>query len=395
MAFITSFVALATDAMLPAMTVIGEDLKVSDPNHNQYIISLMFLGLAVGQLFYGPWSDAVGRKLAIYVGFVVFLIGCLLSYFSESFTTMMIGRVLQGLGLAGPRVVVMALIRDLYAGRGMARIMSFISAVFIMVPALAPALGLIVLNFSGWRAIFGSFIVLGIVVCLWFAVRQPETLPLEKRLPVKPEKLWQSFLEVLSSRQAFGYTLASGFIFGSFVTYLSTAQQVFEVAYQLDGKAFALWFAILAIFIGVASLVNGALVMKYGMRKLTFWALITSIALATVLLVWAYVYDGTPPFVVFVTIFAAIFFCTGLLFGNLMALCMEPLGHIAGIGAAITSATSNLISIPLAVFVGSLFNGTILPLVAGFVALPALGLMTMIFIEHGREQLNETDAHPR
>ena len=239
MAFITSFVALATDAMLPAMTVIGEDLKVSDPNHNQYIISLMFLGLAVGQLFYGPWSDAVGRKLAIYVGFVVFLIGCLLSYFSESFTTMMIGRVLQGLGLAGPRVVVMALIRDLYAGRGMARIMSFISAVFIMVPALAPALGLIVLNFSGWRAIFGSFIVLGIVVCLWFAVRQPETLPLEKRLPVKPEKLWQSFLEVLSSRQAFGYTLASGFIFGSFVTYLSTAQQVFEVAYQLDGKAFA------------------------------------------------------------------------------------------------------------------------------------------------------------
>ena len=387
MAFITSFVALATDAMLPALSAIGDDLGVLDPNHNQYTISLMFLGLAVGQLFYGPWSDTVGRKKAIYIGFLVFLFGSLLSYLSETFFTMIIGRVLQGLGLAGPRVVVMALIRDLYAGRAMARIMSFISAVFIMVPALAPAFGLLVLHFLGWRSIFGSFIVLGILVCLWFALRQPETLSEEKRLAFKPGELWDSFIEILHTRQAIGYTLASGFIFGSFVTYLSTAQQIFEVVYELDGRVFALWFAILAIFIGAASLLNGKLVLNYGMRKLTFRALLASIVIASCLLVLSYLYDGKPPFLLFVTFFAAIFFCTGLLFGNLMALCMEPLGHIAGIGAAITSATSNLISIPIAVFVGSLFAGTVMPLVSGFVVLPGLGLLIMIFVE--RRQTSE------
>ena len=384
MAFITSFVALATDAMLPALSIIGDDLGVANPNDNQYIIYLMFFGLAIGQIFYGPWSDTVGRKIAIYVGFCVFLVGCFLSYFSESFTTMMIGRVLQGLGLAGPRVVVMALIRDLYAGRAMARVMSFISAVFIMVPALAPILGLVILNFSGWRAIFGSFILLGLVVLAWFALRQPETLVTEKRISLTVAKLTANALEVYTTRQAIGYTLASGFIFGAFVTYLGTSPQVFQIVYGLDEATFTRWFAVLALFIGAASLLNGKLVMTLGMRKLTMVALVISIILATVLLLLSLSYDGKPPFWAFIILFAAIFFCTGILFGNLMALSMEPLGHIAGIGAAITSATSNLMSIPLAIFFGSLFAGTATPLIASFLILPAVGLLIMFWVEKGR-----------
>ncbi|MCB1639318.1 MAG: MFS transporter, partial [Thiothrix sp.] len=183
-ALLSSFVALSIDAMLPALPEIGQALGVTDENQPQLILSVLFLGMALGQLVIGPLSDSIGRKPLIYIGLGIFIIGCILSWRAENFTTMLIGRFLQGLGAASPRTITMALVRDCYSGRAMARIMSFSMLVFIMVPALAPGIGQVIIHLAGWRSIFLVFILLGILVVAWFGLRIPETLPAEKRTPL-------------------------------------------------------------------------------------------------------------------------------------------------------------------------------------------------------------------
>ena len=181
LALMISMVALSIDVMLPALFNISQDLHAEHPNDRQYIIAAVFLGLAIGQLFYGPLSDSTGRKPAIYIGFGLFLIGCLLSIFAENFTVMLIGRLLQGLGVASPRIVSLALIRDQYEGREMARFVSLVMTVFILVPVLAPALGQLILIFAEWRMIFVALFILGLATLIWFSLRQEETLAVENR----------------------------------------------------------------------------------------------------------------------------------------------------------------------------------------------------------------------
>jgi DHA1 family bicyclomycin/chloramphenicol resistance-like MFS transporter len=181
MALMTSLVALSTDAMLPALPLIGGDLGVRNPNNNQLVLSVFFLGVTVGQMLFGPLSDSAGRKPAIYAGLVLFMLGCLLSIIATDFPTMLAGRVLQGIGVAGPRTVTVALIRDQYEGPAMARIMSFVMTVFILVPVAAPMLGQGLLFVADWRAIFVLFLALAVLALGWFALRQPETLPAERR----------------------------------------------------------------------------------------------------------------------------------------------------------------------------------------------------------------------
>ena len=181
LALLISMVALATDAMLPALPQIGDELGVIHENNRQQVISIFFLGFGVGQMLYGPLSDSIGRKPAMYGGLAVFMIGSLLSVVADSFELMLLGRLLQGFGAAGPRIVVVALVRDQYEGRAMARVMSAIMAVFILVPALAPAVGQGVMVLSDWRAIFILFIALAAIALVWLAMRQPETLPHDRR----------------------------------------------------------------------------------------------------------------------------------------------------------------------------------------------------------------------
>ena len=364
-ALLVSIVALATDAMLPALPAIGRDLEVPRRNDAQFVVTAMFLGLGLGQMVFGPLSDSIGRRPAIHAGLLLFMAGCLLSLFAPSFEVMIAGRVLQGFGAAGPRVVTMALVRDLYEGRRMARILSFAMAVFILVPAIAPALGQGIQGLGGWHAIFAVFLATAAVALLWFGLRQPETLAPAHRRPFTPRAVGAAVLEVLRIRTALGYTLATGFVFALFVAYLSSAQQIFQDAYG-TGALFPAYFAALVLAIGGASLANGRLVVTYGMQRLTGMATMAIALLSTLALAPAFAFDGLPPLWLFTAYMLAAFLCIGLLFGNLNALAMEPLGHIAGVGSAVVSSLATFISIPLGAVAGLGFDGTIYPLTAAF-----------------------------
>jgi len=382
MAMMISLVALSIDAMLPALGMIGADLNVTGANDTQLVVSLFFLGLALGQMFYGPWPDSVGRKRAIYVGFAVYLVGTVVAILSTDFSAMLAGRFLQGLGAAGPRIVAIAMIRDQFEGRAMARVMSMIMAVFIVVPAIAPAIGQGILLFASWRAIFWVFLAMAILTTAWFAARLPETLAVEARAPFSFMRIFRAIGETCANRIAFGYTIAAGLIFGAFVGYLNSAQAVFQTQYGL-GEQFPLYFAVLALTIGISSAVNAKLVLKHGMRPLSRWALYGLCVLSFPFLAVAWSYGGNPPLWMMMVYFCMAFFCIGILFGNFNAMAMEPLGHIAGVAAAVIASLTTFISLAIGTWIGLSFDGTILPLTGGFALLGLASLAVMYWTEHG------------
>lgn len=370
MAMLTSLVALSIDAVLPALPAIGADLGVTRANDNQLVISLLFLGFALGQMLYGPLSDGVGRKRAAYLGLGLCMTGCVLAMAAWSFPVVLLGRLLQGFGVAGPRTITLALVRDRFSGREMARVMSFIMTIFILVPIIAPTLGQVALSVAGWRAIFGGYLVMAVVTSVWFLLRQTETLPEARRIPLSTERLLGAVREVFRSRVALLYTVATGLVFGAFLGYLNSTQQILQEQYGL-GSRFPLYFAVLAISLGGATFSNARLVMRLGMRPLVSRALVAIVVFSAVFLVVAWRDAGNPPLWTLMAYLLAVFFAIGLLFGNLNALAMEPLGHVAGTGAAVVGSTSTLISLVLGTAIGQSYNGTVIPLVAGFAVLAA------------------------
>jgi DHA1 family bicyclomycin/chloramphenicol resistance-like MFS transporter len=383
MALMMSLVAMSIDVMLPALTNIGNDLGVQRDNANQLVVTLIFLGLAVGQLIYGPLSDSIGRKPAIYIGYAVFIVGSLLAIFAVTFPMMLVGRLLQGMGVAAPRSVSMALIRDEYEGRAMARVMSFIMMVFILVPIIAPSFGQAILLVADWRAIFVVLLILGVISLVWFAVRQPETLPGPRRAPLSASRLMRVLREVLTNPIALGYTLMAGLIQGAFQGYLSSSQQIFQVQYGL-GALFPLIFAANAVAIGLASFTNGRLVMRYGMRALSQVGILALCGLSVAFLGVALFTGGQPPLWLLMLYLTPTFFCVGILFGNMNAIAMQPLGHVAGIGAAMVGAVATLLATPLGMVIGQSYNGTVTPLVVGFAVLGLSALAIMRWAEASR-----------
>ncbi len=365
LALMTSIIALSTDMMLPALEIIGKDLNVANANDPQLIISSLFLGLAIGNILAGPLSDSYGRKPVIYFGYLVFVLGCVLSLIATDLTLMLVGRVLQGFGAAFPRIVTLALVRDLYEGRAMARIMSIVMAVFIIVPAISPAIGQGILLISHWRHMFTLLMIMAILTFIWFALRQRETLGLEARRKLSLNSILGGIKECISIRAALGYTISAGLIFGAFLGYLSSAQQIFQVAFGV-GELFPIYFGTAALSIGLASVINSKLVIKHGMRWLTIRALVVTISVSTLFLIPSIMMNGVPPLWMFMVWLLIVFFAMGIMFGNFNAMAMEPLGHMAGLGAAFVGALSTFISLPLGWAVGHFFDGGVLPLVSGF-----------------------------
>jgi DHA1 family bicyclomycin/chloramphenicol resistance-like MFS transporter len=378
---IMSLAALSIDAMLPALPQIGSDLNVQNTNDRQLVVSLFFLGLAMGQLFFGPLSDKTGRKPAIYRGYALFIVGSLIALSAMSFPMLLFGRLLQGIGISGPRAITLALVRDQYKGRAMARVMSFVMTVFILVPMIAPTLGQTLLFFAGWRSIFGCFVLLAVIASLWVALRIPETLAPENRAPFSLRRIIMTVREIVNIRLALGYTVAAGVMSGVHLGYLNSAQQIFQEQYAL-GELFPLCFAIVALSIGLASFLNTRLVMRFGMRFLVRWASFAILGLSSAALGIALLTAGQPPLWLLMACLMMTFFCIGILFGNMNALAMEPLGHVAGTGAAVVGSLSTLISIPFGTVIGGSYNGTILPLVAGMVVLAGLSIVVIRWAEY-------------
>jgi MFS transporter, DHA1 family, multidrug resistance protein len=398
MATMTALVALSIDMILPALPAIGATLGVKRANDSQLIVSLLFLGFGFGQFFYGPVSENVGRKPAVYVGLALFSAGCLMALLARTFPVMLVGRVLQGIGVGGPRAMTIALVRDKFEGRAMARVMSLVMAVFILVPVIAPSIGQAVLRFAGWRTIFGVYLALAVVLSIWFAWRQEETLMPAHRIPLSLMNIARGAREVFANRLAFGYTAAAGLVYGAFIGYLSSVQQILQEQYAL-GSRFPLFFSTLAIALGGASLCNARLVGRHGMRPLAGLALRLVCAVSIAYLVVAVLFSGHPPLWSLMAYLLASFFGIGLLFGNLNALAMQPLGHIAGLGAAVVGGSQTLISLAFGTVIGQSYDNTVLPLVAGFAILSALAIAAVRFAEARRTASVETmgrhaTAHP-
>lgn len=369
-AAITSILALGIDAILPAMPNMSADLGLEDPNTIQLAITYYLVGMGFGMLFFGPASDSYGRKPMIYAGMVLFLVGSIICAMADDYNTLIIGRLVQGVGVSAPRAITMSLVRDLYSGREMAKVMSIVSAAFILVPAIAPTLGVAVLSFGTWRMIFVLILVFGFVVLVWLAMRQPETLPKERRNKFSVSNILAGTNEVITTRDCIAAILAAGLSSAALFGYLGASQQIFADAFQQGGN-FPYLFGALALSIGLASVVNSRVVVRYGMRFLSRLASAVSTAIAVLYLVALLSLPIGDNLVIFMAWALPTFFCLGIMFGNLFSIGMVPLGHIAGVGSAVLGSTSTLIAAGLGGLIGQTFQGSVVPIVLGFAVLHA------------------------
>jgi MFS transporter, DHA1 family, multidrug resistance protein len=376
--------ALSIDLVLPALPLIANEMAVAQANDQQQVVSLLILGMCIGQIFYGPLSDSLGRKPAIALGLALYAAGSVIAIASSQFAQLLVGRFLQGLGAAGPRIVTLALVRDQYSGAAMARIMSVVISVLMVGPLIAPFLGQGILLIATWRFGFVALLVLDVAILGWLVLRQPETLPRARRVPISWTALRAAFAEVAASRVPLGYTAAAGIAFGELFAYVSSAPQIFGDIYAV-GTWFPACFAISGVAIALATFVNSRVVEHLGMRRLCTRASAGQAALSALFLVGALITGGTPPLPVTLAFLAGAFFCVGILFGNVNALAMEPLGHIAGLAAGVIGSLSWLIAVGLAVLIGRFFDGTVVPLATGFAVLGGILFALLRWLESSNE----------
>jgi len=373
LALLFATIALSIDAMLPALPQIALDLSPEDPNKAQLVITSFVLGMGLGTLFAGPLSDAFGRKATILAGFVLYILAALACWAAPSLETLLIARVVQGIGAAAPRTVSIAMVRDMFKGREMAQIMSFAMMIFTLVPAVAPLMGKGVIALAGWQAIFVAYVAFALLVMGWFTLRQPETLPREARRPLSWQALVAASAEVLSHRVVQISIAAQALTLGMLFATLSSMEGIFSDLFG-RGDSFPLWFGVIAMASMIGSILNARLVIRLGMRRMvtvTYGALL-ALTLAYLGLV-AVMPEGSG-FALHILWSVVLFAVMGLTLGNLNALAMEPVGHVAGMAASVTSAIATVVSVVLAVPVGLMFDGTQVPLLLGVSVFGALAL---------------------
>ena len=376
--------ALSIDIMLPAFPAIAEALGVTAANDRQEIITAYMIGFAAGQFVYGPFSDTIGRRPVAFFGFALFFAASALAAFAHSFPVLLAARALQGIGAAAPRIMALAIVRDRFAGDRMARVMSLVMMVFIVVPVIAPSIGQLILFAGPWRWIFGFLLVFALAVHAWVFLRLPETLKPENRRSFRLSPVLAAIRTAITTRQTLGYGTAMGLIFGTLMTYLGTAQQIVGELYGLK-QLFPVAFGISALAFAAASYTNSRLVMRFGARRLSHTALIAFIVITTAHA--ALTLGGNPPFPVFFMLTSLSMFLFGLIGPNFNALAMEPLGRIAGTAASFLGAYSTILSAVAGWAIGRQFDGTVAPVALGFAALGLGCLATVLVTERGRLKL--------
>ncbi|MCQ0971801.1 multidrug effflux MFS transporter [Paracoccus sp. TK19116] len=362
LAFLFATLAFSIDAMLPALPEIAQALTPDNVNRAQLILTSFVGGMGVGTLIAGPLSDAMGRKRTITLGFAIYIAAAIAAMFANSLEFLLIARFVQGLGAAGPRIVGLALVRDLYAGREMARITSFVMMIFILVPAMAPSVGAVIIDAFGWHGVFAAFVLFALGGATWLNLRQAETLPPERRRPLRIATLRAAAIEVLSDRQVMLATIVMTLGYAQMFGLLSSAQQLFGEAYG-RGDEFPLWFAAMALLSGIGTIFNATFVIRFGMRRIAKAAYIMQTCVSAVMLILLLT-DAVPAplrFPVFFFWVTSVFFMAGVTFGNLNALALQTMGHIAGMAASIVSAVATILSVLIAAPIGLFYNGTAIP----------------------------------
>jgi MFS transporter, DHA1 family, multidrug resistance protein len=372
--------ALAIDAMLPALTTIARSLGLANTSDAQLVVFTYVIGMAVGQLGWGVLSDRYGRRRVLLAGLGTYAVAAIACGLTHSFTALLVLRFLHGLAAAS-LVVTRSMVRDLYSGEPMARIMSLTFVVFLVSPVLAPSLGQGILLLAPWRGLFALIGGFAAVVWAWMALRLPETLHPEFRLQFDASHLRMAAAKVLGDRRANGYTLASAFVIASLLAYLGSVQQVFEQVYGRPALM-PTAFAISAGTMGLASIYNARMVGRLGMRRISHTGLaLLGVVAALHALVAATGHDSLWVFVLLQSLQLA---CVGLTVANFNTLAMEPMGEIAGLAAAVQGFISTLGAAVIAAVIGRMFDGSTLPLALGTIACFAAGLACVLWAERGR-----------
>lgn len=378
LALVFAIVAFSIDAMLPALPEIAEALTPQNVNRAQLVLTSFVGGMGLGLFFAGPLSDAYGRKPVITAGFALYAIAAIAAVFANSMEMLLAARFVQGFGAAAPRIVSLALVRDLYQGREMARITSFVMMIFILVPAIAPSIGAGIIHLVGWRGVFGAFVLLALVGSLWINLRQAETLPVARRRKLNLPSLISGAREVLGDPQVRLVTVVMTLGFGQMFALLSSAQQLFVETYQ-KGAEFPLWFAGMALLSGTGTVLNARYVLRLGMRRLVKAAYAMQVVVSGVMLVLVFG-DLLPEALRFPAFFlwsVSVFFMAGITFGNLNAMALQRMGHLAGMAASVVAAVSTIGAVLIAAPVGLLYDGTARPIILATLVCSGLALRLM------------------
>lgn len=373
--------ALAIDSMLPALPQMAEALGIAGANERQWIITAYLLGFGSAQIVYGTLSDRFGRRPILLFGLVVYVLASIAAAFAGSFETMMAARVVQGVGAAATRVLVVSIVRDCYSGRDMARVMSLAMIVFLAVPILAPSIGQAILWIAPWRWIFGVLTIFGALVMAWTMLRLRETQSPEDRKPIEVATVVAAFRTTLTTRLAVGYMLAMAFVLGGLFGFINSAQQVFVDVFHAP-EWFTTIFALIAMFMAAASLLNSRIVGRLGMRRVSHGALLAYIGLtgAHALVAW-WGYESLWSFAAFQ---GGAMFCFGLVAPNFGAMAMDPLGHVAGTASSVQGFVTTIVGALLGFYIGQHFDGTVVPLTLGFALCGLVALGIVLVAERGR-----------
>lgn len=373
--------ALAIDSMLPALPAIGDALGVVEENARQWVITAYLLGFGVAQIVYGPLADRYGRKPVLMVGLSLYVLFSVLAAFAPTFDLLIAARVGTGLGAAALRVLAVSIVRDRYSGRTMARVMSLSFLVFLGVPILAPTLGQLVLTVAPWPWVFGVLALAGGAFMIWAAIRLPETLHPEDRMPIQVARITAAFREAVTNRQSIGYTLAMTAITGALFGFINSSQQIFFDVFEAPGL-FTTVFALVAGGIAVASLLNARLVEKLGSRLISHSALLGFIAMAAIHS--AVALSGHETIWSFAVLQGLTMFCFGLIAGNFGSMAMEPMGHIAGTASSAQGFISTTVGSTLGFLIGQQFDGSVAPMAFGMTTMGLAALIFVLIAERGR-----------
>jgi DHA1 family bicyclomycin/chloramphenicol resistance-like MFS transporter len=372
---------LAMDMMLPALPDIASAFHITIANRPQMVLSTFLIGFGVGQFVIGPLSDRFGRRPVLLGGMTLYCIASVLAIAAPSFETLLLARALQGLGTSATRVIATSIVRDCYAGRRMASVMSLAMMVFIAVPVVAPSFGQAVLLLTQWRGIFIVLMVYGAAALIWSALRMPETLPKSQRRSLAVREVLGAFRQTVTNRQTLGYALAAGGVMGSLFAYVFTSQQVFTEIYHL-GHYFPIAFAAIAIGTAIAGFLNSRFVGRLGMRVISHGALVAFAAVAGTMLAAEKMH--MLPLPLFMTLSALMMFSFGLMIANFTALAMEPQGHIAGTASSLYGSITTLLGIGIGITIGQDYDGTLLPFATGFFLCTLAALGVVLVVEKGR-----------
>jgi MFS transporter, DHA1 family, multidrug resistance protein len=372
---------LATDMMLPALSDIRAAFHIAAANRPQMVLSIYLVGFAAGQFVMGPVSDRFGRRPVLLGGMAVYCIASLFAIVAPSFQNLLLARALQGVGTSATRVIATSIVRDCYAGRRMASVMSLAMMVFIAVPMVAPAFGQAVMLVSEWRGIFIVLMVYGVLALVWSGLRLPETLPEQKRESLAIGAVLSAFRQTVTNRQTLGYALAAGCVQGSLFSFMFSAQQVFTEVYSL-GHYFPVAFGAIALGFAIAAFLNSVFVGRFGMRAISHGALLCFVAVAGGMLVAAKLQMLTFP--LFMALAVLMTFSFGLMFANFTSLALEPQGNIAGTASSLYGSITTLLGIGIGATIGQSFDGTLLPFATGFCCCTLAALTVVLVVERGR-----------